>query len=200
VGGGIQVKFSKAGYEEIVKTFTATENDVLDFPDARQTAAIPSIGGAYTMTVTADPACPTTAASNRIAALPDDFRQPRSYAVSLTQDGPSLTVTLTDSAIRLQQNHFTGRVEPDSIEFQLGDGYYGYGLDDGVAEQLSPTQAYVFGGQLHAQRSGSAIVGRLNGPLEIYTQQATFYTLTGQCLAPNSPVTLTRGAQPARYR
>jgi hypothetical protein len=199
VAGPIQIKFSKPGYDDIVKPFTATQNDVLDFPEVHQTAAIPSLAGTYTLTLTADPACATTGRS--IAALPDDFRQPRSYAVSVTQDGPALTVTLTDPAIRPQDNHFTGRFAPDSIWFQIGYGYFGYGLDDGVTEQVSSTQWFVFGGWIQAQRSGSAINARLDGALEVYTQFiSSVYTLVAQCTASNNQLTLTPVAQPARRR
>jgi hypothetical protein len=199
VAGQIQVKFSKPGYNDIVKTFTATQNDVLDFPEAHQTAAIPSLAGPYTLTLTADPSYPTTP-TKYYAALPDDFREPRSYAVSVTQDGPALTVTLTDPAIMARENHFSGRVKPDAIEFQIGFGYFGYGLDDGVAEQVSSTQWFVFGGYVPGQRSGGAIHARLDGALELYApapvpSSPSSYTLTAQCNAPNNQVTLTPVAQ-----
>jgi hypothetical protein len=197
VAGTIQVKFSKPGYDDIVKSFTAMQNDVLDFPEAHQTAGIPALAGTYTLTLTADSACPTVAAHG-VAPLPDDFRQPRSYAASLTQDGPSVTVTLTDSTI-VAGKSFTGRVEPDAIEFQLGSFgsyYYYYGPSSLITEQLSATQKFEFGGQLRAQRSGSAITGPLNGTLEV----VTLPNLTSQCSATNNQVTLARVAQPARHR
>jgi hypothetical protein len=197
VAGVIQVKFSKPGYDDLVKTFTAAQNDVLDFPQAHQTAAIPSLAGTYALTLTADPACPTVPV-NRYSPLPDDFRQPRSYAVSLTQDGPSLTVTLTDAQIATGQNHFTGRVEPDAIEFQIGSYDYYYGLTGGVAEQLSTTQEFVFGGQLHAHRSGSAMTGPLDGALEILGVPGN--GISAQCVAHNNQVTLAPVAQPSRHR
>jgi hypothetical protein len=199
VAGAIQVKFSKPGYNDIVKAFTATQNDVLDFPEATQSAAVPSIAGQYTLTLTADPACPTVA-MNHIAPLPDDFRQPRSYAASLIQNGPSLSVTLTGPQVVTGQNQFTGRVEPDSIQFQIGsyDYYYGsYGLNGAVAERLSATQEFEFGGQVAAQRSGSRIVGQLNGTLQIVTLPGA---VSAQCMASNNQVTLTPAAQPSRHR
>ena len=199
VAGAIRIKVSKPGYDDIVKTLTVTQNDTLDFPEAHQTAAIPSFAGTYTLTLTADPGCPTT--PKYVAALPDDFRQPRSYAVSVTQDGPALTVTLTDPAIMPKENHFTGRFAPDSFEFQIGWGYFGYGLDDGVAEQVSSTQWFVFGGQMHAERSGNAINARLDGALEVYTPSGlNNYTLASQCVASNNQMTLTPVAQPSRRR
>jgi hypothetical protein len=200
VADSIQIKFSKPGYDDLVKTFTANRNDVLDFLEAHQTAGIPSLAGTYTLTLTADAGCPTIPLGG-IGALPDEFRQPRSYAASLTQDGPSLTLTLTGATILPQANRFTGRVEPGSIEFNVGYGYYGYGVSDGIAEQVSSTQTFVFGGQVQGQRSGTAIIGHLNGVLEVYTAtSASNYGLTALCIASNNPVTLTPVAQPARRR
>jgi hypothetical protein len=199
VAGAIQVRFTKPGYDDIVKPFTATQDDVLDFPEAHQTAAMPSLAGTYTLTLTADPGCPTTPAG--IAVLPADFRLPRSYAVSVTQDGPALSVTLTGSAIMPRENHFTGRVQPDAIAFDIGFGSFGNGLDDGVAEQVSSTQWFVFGGSVPAQRSGSVMTGHLDGALEVYTPSSpTTYTLAAQCVASNNSMTLTPVAQPARRR
>jgi hypothetical protein len=195
----IQVKFTKPGYDDLVKTFTATQDDVLDFPEAHQTAAMPSLAGTYTLTLTADPGCPTTPSG--VAALPADFRQPRSYTVSVTQNGPALTVTVTGAAIMPRENQFTGRVQPDAIAFDIGFGSFGNGLDDGVAEQVSSTQWFVFGGSVPAQRSGSEMTGHLDGALEVYTPSSpTTYSLAAQCVASNNSMTLTPVAQPARRR
>ena len=196
VAGPIQVRFTKSGYDDIVKSFTATQNDVLDFPEAHQSGGVPSLAGTYTLTLTADPACPTVV-THGIAPLPDDFRQPRSYAASLTQDGPSVTVTLTDSTI-VAGKSFTGRIDPDAIEFQIGSYYsYYYGLSSLITEQVSATQRFEFGGQLHAQRSGSGIVGPLNGALEIVTPPSR---VTAQCTSSNNQVRLTPTAKPSRHR
>jgi hypothetical protein len=196
VAGPIQVKFTKSGYDNIVKTFTATQNDVLDFPEAHQTAGLPSLAGTYTLTLTADPACPT-APANGVAPLPDDFRQPRNYAASVTQSGPSVTVTLTDSTI-VAGKSFTGRIDPDAIEFQIGYYYYYYsGLTGLITELVSATQEFEFGGQLRAQRSGSGIVGPLNGALEVVTPPGR---VTAQCTSSNNQVTLTPSAKASRNR
>jgi hypothetical protein len=92
--------------------------------------------------------------------------------------------------------------EPDAIEFQIGSFYhyhyfYYYGLSNLITEQLSTTQRFEFGGQLHAQRSGSAITGPLNGTLEIVTLPNN--RTSAQCAASNNQVTA-RVAQPARHR
>jgi hypothetical protein len=194
VAGPIQVKFSEAGYDDIVKTFTATQNDVLDFPEAHQTE-IPSLGGAYTLTVTADPACPVTSTgtgSAAVAPLEDALRSPRNYAASLAQDGPTLTVTLTDPAIIPTENHFTGRVTPDTLEFQINDGYYYVG----VTEQLSSSLVLSLAGHAQVQRSTST--GPLNGIFEEFDTASR--RVVEQCVSANHRFTLARAAQPARHR
>jgi hypothetical protein len=196
VAGTIQVKFSKPGYDDVVKTFTATQNDVLDFPEAHQSGGVPSLAGTYTLTLTADPACPTVV-THGIAPLPDDFRQPRSYAASLTQNGPTVTVTLTGSNIVAGRNQFSGRIEPGAIEFQIDSYNYYFNTLYRIAEQLSSTQQFEFGGQLHTELFGSGIAGRLDGTLEISDD---FGGIKAQCVASNNRVTLTRAGQPSRHR
>jgi len=199
VAGDIQITFRKAGYDDIVKSFTAIQNDVLDFPEAHQTGGTPSLAGAYTLTLTADPACAKVAQAG-IGVLPDEFRLPRTYAATITQDGPSLTVTLTDPQIVKTKNQFTGRIDPDAVEFSIGgaSNYYGYLYYGGIAEQVSATQAFEFGGSVRALRSGTTLAGALNGALETVTLPG--YSTTTQCVAPNNQLTLTRAAQPSRRR
>ena len=197
VAGPIQLKFSKAGYDDIVKTFTATQNDVLDFPEAHQTGGLPSLAGSYSLTLSADPGCPTIPVAG-IVPLPDDFRQPRTYAASLTQNGPELTVRLTDPGMIPYQNHFMGRVAPDGIDFQVKSwSYYYYGNPELIAEQLSGTQKFEFGGQLHAQRSGDAIAGHLDGTIEVISPSPAS---SGMCVATSHQMTMTRTARPSRAR
>jgi len=204
VAGPIQVRVSKPGYDDIIKTFTATQNDVLDFPEAHQSAAIPSFGGVYTLTLTADPACPETP-SRGIAPLSDSLRQPRPYMASLAQSGPSVTVTLSDPSILSKENQFSGRVTPDGIDFTIGQsgyGYYYYGpsLSDGVSDQLSTTQVLTMGGTVHVPRSGSTLAGSLSGPFEVFVT-SPFTQVVQECVATNHQFTLTRAtAQASRHR
>jgi hypothetical protein len=98
-----------------------------------------------------------------------------------------------------RENDFTGRVQPDAIAFDVGFGSYGNGLDDGVAEQVSSSQWFVFGGSVAAQRFGSAMTGHLDGALEVYTPLSpTTYSLVAQCIASNNQVMLTPVVQPSR--
>lgn len=197
VAGPIQIKVTKAGYDDIAKTFTVTQNGTLDFPEAHQTAPIPSLAGTYTLTLTADPAC----LSGAPGKLFDFLQTPRSYSASIVQDGPALTVTLTDPSVLIRQNRFFGRVKPDGVDFFIGDGYVGYGIDDGVSEQLSSTEVFTFGGSAFVSLSGSAMTGTFTGTLEIYsvTPPAT-YRPAGSCPALQHQLALSRLAQPARRR
>jgi hypothetical protein len=196
VAGPIQIKVRKPGYDDIVKTFTVTQNDTLDFPEAHQTAPIPSLAGSYTLTLTADPAC--------VSGAPGLFgflQNPRSYSASITQDGPALTVTLSDSSVLTRANRFSGRVKPDGVDFVIGDGYVGYGIDDGVSEQLSSTEVFTFGGSASASISGSTMAGTLNGTLEIYSVTPPgIYHPSGSCPAFQHQLALTRLAQTTRRR
>jgi hypothetical protein len=197
VAGAIRIKVSKPGYDDIVKTLTVTQNDTLDFPEAHQTAPIPSLAGSYSLTLSADPGCPTTPVAG-LVPLPNDFRQPRTYAASLTQNGPELTVRLTDPGMIPNRNHFRGRVGPDGIDFQVNSwSYYYYGNPELIAEQLSGTQQFEFGGQLHAQRSSDAIAGHLNGTIEVISRSPAS---SGMCIATSHQITMTHTARPSRAR
>jgi hypothetical protein len=91
------------------------------------------------------------------------------------------------------------RVRLQSPDTTHGDA--GNGLDDGVAEQVSSSQWFVFGGEVPAHRTGSAMTGPLNGALEVYTPSSpTSYALAAQCVASNNQFTLTPVAKPSRRR
>jgi hypothetical protein len=190
VSGTVQVRVSKPGYTDIVKSIDVFQNDVLDFPEARQTAVLPSMGGAYTLTLQADPGCPTVAPDPRTLVLPLELRQPRNYAAQVVQDGASLVVTLPGHEFVAPSNRFSGRIMPDGIEFQFGDGYIGYGPDDAITEHISSTQALSFEGAVHAVRSGSTLIGRLDGDVQAFEIHA-FYMVIGHCQSANHLFTMT---------
>jgi hypothetical protein len=187
VAGTVQIKVTKAGYVDIVKTFDVFQNEVLDFPEARQSAGMPTITGPYIVSLQLDPGCPTVATDPRILPVPAELRQPRLYAAQVTQDGPSLTVTLTDPTFAPRSNKFSGRIEPDAINFSLGDGYVGYGPDDAITERISSSLELSWEGVVRAARSGSAIVGRLDGWVQVFDPSRPFVAqLIGECNAPNN--------------
>lgn len=189
VAGTIQISVTKPGYADMVKSIDISQNDLLDFPEARQTTVLPSMAGAYTLTLQADPDCPTVPPDPRTLVLPSELRQPRNYAAEMFQDGPSLVVMLTGPEFAAPSNRFSGRIHPDGIEFQFGDGYIGYGPDDAITEHISSTQALSFEGAVHAVRSGSTLIGRLDGDVQAF-EHAAFYRVIGDCRSSNHRFTM----------
>jgi len=180
VAGGLQVQVSKAGYADLVKAFTAEQNDVLDFPEARQKETLPLVSGSYVLTLEAESGCPTVSTDPRSPHLPAEMQRARSYTVQVTQDGPALHVAGVGPGFLAPTDRFDGRLAPDSVEFELGDGYFGYGPDNAFSVYISPTQALSYEGHVYASRVGSAIVGRLDGAIELY-EKSPFYRPIGQC-------------------
>jgi len=184
VAGAVQIRVSKAGYADMLKAFTVTQNDFLDFPEAHQIAPIHSMGGTYVLTLQADPGCSTEPVGGW-PPLPAEFRQPRNYTAQVAQDGPSLSVTLASPQFAAPSNQFSGRIEPQTIEFQLGGAYF-YGPDDGVTEHVSSTVALSWNGQVHAALSGSTVIGRLDGDVQAYDFSRPWVSqLIGACRASN---------------
>jgi hypothetical protein len=181
VAGALQIKVSKSGYVEVAADLIASGNDVLDFPEVRQTQALPSMSGSYILTLQADSGCPTSSSDPRTPHLPADMQRARSYAVQVTQDGPALHVAGLGPGFLPPSDRFDGRVMPDGVEFQFGDGYLGYGPDNGFTAFLSPTQALSYQGYVKATRVGSSLVGRLDGEIQLLEKDTSFYRPSGHC-------------------
>jgi hypothetical protein len=162
VAGQVTLSVTKAGYVDLVKTTTVAQNGVLDFPDAHQ-VSIPSLAGAYTLTLTADPGCSNQYLSG-IPPLANELRQPHDYAATVTQDGPVLRVMLSGADF-VFTNSFSGQVEPDGVQFRLGNLYY-YNPSDGIGERLASGNFFVFLGFVRAGRSG-VLSGQMNGVFEV---------------------------------
>ena len=190
LAGSVQIKTTKSGYVDLVKTITVLRNDLLDFPDARQTDAVPSLAGEYALTLTADSGC-STEPFGRAAPLPADVRQPRHYHAVVTQEGPSLTVTLSGQEFS-KPNQFPGRAEPAVVRFTIGDGYF-YGPDDGINERLVSGNVLNFEGFVEATRSPGGIIGRLDGNVSVYRPAAvgSWYIFVGECRSANHQFSLT---------
>jgi hypothetical protein len=151
----------------------------------RQTGSIPSLAGSYMLTITPDTNCPTV---GNLAPLPAELRGPRSYPAVLAQNGASLVVTASGDGFTPPSNHFSGRVQPDAIEFTIGDGYFGYGPEDGLSVRLSPTTVLSYEGVVRTPRS--TLSGLFDGVLDLY-ELTTFYRLTGECSMRTHHLTLT---------
>ena len=196
VAGSVQIKVTKPGYEDIAKGVTVTADDVLDFPEARQTRAIALVSGTHTLTLQADNDCSTAPSAYNVPPLPPDARQRRTYSVQVAQEGPSLSVSLPPPQFAEPSNHFSGRIHPGTVEFMFGNGYLYYGPENAVTERLSATQAISFEGFVRAERSGSALIGPLDGAIQVFEIVDTrsgrpIHKLIGQCRAPNHRFTMT---------
>jgi hypothetical protein len=196
VAGSVQIKVAKPGYDDIAKAVTVTADDVLDFPEARQVGAIPLVSGTYALTLQADNDCSTAPSAYNVPPLPPDARQRRTYSAQVAQDGPSLSISLPPPQFAAPSNHFFGRIHPGTVEFVFGDGYLYYGPDDAITERLSATLAISFQGFVHAARSGSALIGPLDGVIQVFEISESgsgrpIPKLIGQCRAPNHRFTMT---------
>lgn len=196
VAGRVQIKVAKAGYVDIAKAVAVAADDVLDFPEARQIGAIALVSGAYALTLQADNDCSTAPSAYNVPPLPSDARQRRTYSAQVAQEGPSLSVSLPPPQFAAPSNHFSGRIHPGTVEFMFGDGYLYYGPENAVTERLSATQVISFEGFVRAERSGSALIGPLDGAIQVFEisdngSGRPIHKLIGQCRAPNHRFTMT---------
>jgi hypothetical protein len=196
VAGPVEITVSKSGYDTITKAFTVTDSGVLDFPDARQTNGFPVLAGTYTLTITPDANCRP---QGNLAPMPPDLLRPRSYPAVMMQNGPEVLVKLSDGAVSPQSDHFLGRIQPSGVDFSIGDGYIGYGPDDGLSVRVSQTNVLSYSGAVHATRSGSTISGWFQGEVDLY-ELTTFYRLVGGCRMDTHSLTLTAVSTTARGR
>src|SRR5262249_13894527 len=161
VAGPADVQVSKAGYPTVVKTIAVGADELLDFPELTQTGALPTLSGAYTLTLTTASHC------FEFPLFPAEAKS-RTYSAVVTQEGPRLTVTL--SGARFRGNQFEGHIEPGGVSFRLGSlggyaydyYYYHAGIPD-VAELLSNGQYWSYLGTVSAQATSAGISGPLHG-------------------------------------
>jgi hypothetical protein len=178
LAGPVEITVRKDGYDTMTKSFTVAANDVLDFPEARQTNGFPVIAGTYTLTIAPDANCRPV---GNLAPMPPDLLKARSYSALMMQNGPELLVVVSGEGFSSSSDHFKGRILPTGIEFSLGDTYYfGYGPDYAFSVRVSATSALSYGGYVQATRSGSIIRGSYDGVLGLY-EQSTFFRLVGEC-------------------
>ena len=156
VSGLIRLQLTKAGYADAIQDVEITAHRSQDF-DLRPEGSRADYRGTYTLTITAAACQPV------FGPFPEGARR-REYTANLTQDGPRVTVTLSDADFAMTSgrgNSFTGTIDSSSnkLRFFIGEpnfGYYGpwyFGLPE-VAEKIEGATLIV---------SGEAIVGE--GPL-----------------------------------
>jgi Carboxypeptidase regulatory-like domain len=153
IAGDVEIRASKEGYAEQVNRLVVSGNATSDFVLTQTTRK--DLFGSYQLTVTARSGC---------NSLPQEARV-RTYAATITQDGPQLTVALSGAG--LIAGNFTGRVDPSGVTFNIHgiDSYYYYYLIGpfDVLEQLTPTSLLTFGGRATAPLSSGDISGSLLG-------------------------------------
>jgi hypothetical protein len=199
VADTIDVTVTKQGYDAMVKTTNVVHDDVLDFPEAHQTAALPSLAGAYTLTMSVD----ATSCNARNAPVPTELSQTRAYSARIVQDGASLTVTLTDATIVPGNDHFTGHITPTNVVFVMGSGsgYYDYAVGDGVIDRITPTQVISYTGSVLTGRSSAVISSPFIGTVdELGVGAGGGYFVIAYCNSSNHSFTLTPAAGSLRRR
>jgi hypothetical protein len=170
VAGATTLRVSKDGYQTHTQNLVVTE----DTPSLAVALTLVrprlDISGAYTLTITADPACS--------GGLLEPLRT-RSYGAVLTQVGPQVTVTLTGASFAVSRrgggDHFTGRIEPTQLVFSLPqfDGYYYGSYGDAyypniIEEVAGPNYLAIWGNVAAVGTSGS-FSGALDGAFELYS-------------------------------
>ena len=125
--------------------------------------------GEYTMMIDAGPASSS-------CNLPDDLRH-RTYTIVIAQNGPQLTVTLTDPEFLVdstgQGNRFTGVVTSNgaSIELRSFRDYYYYPNNPDhpdLVELLPNRDLFVVVGRPTVVGTSAGLSGRVNGWISVY--------------------------------
>jgi hypothetical protein len=183
VAGTVEIRVSKAGYTSQSRTVVVTADAVASFQLATVNPEA-SIAGAYLLTFTAG-RCLTP-------LMPADLNQ-RRYTAVITQDGqnPTASVMLGGANFALkngQGNSFSGRVEPDRVTFLLrGASYYYYYYHDltppfDLAEALDDGRFLIIEGNISATRTGSSLVGTLQGGMSVTTDlSGRSQSIVGRC-------------------
>ena len=182
VAGLVRLHAKKGSYLNRIEEVQVTENRALSFEMAFA-GERRDLSGTYTLNLAA-----TGCASNR---LPDSA-QNRSYAATVQQNGPQLTVRLSGADFIVTSghgDHFSGFASADGyVTFAIGDAYtyYYYSGHFDVVERLNPTSALLVSGNVNATSSSTLISGTLNGSI-LLTQGTTapFTRFSGQCYSPN---------------
>jgi hypothetical protein len=173
VPGTADIRVSRDGYQPHVQRVQLAEHVTLNFQLALSGMRL-DLAGPYMLTI--DVACGST--STPVAA---DLRR-LSYAASLTQNGPTLEVVLTESS-RFRVNsarrgdRFSGRADAAGATFNLGDAFFPYYLPyapstyPNVVERLSDGTFLAVDGTVLTTGSAAGLSGLLTGGVSRYSSQ-----------------------------
>lgn len=207
VAGPVEIQITKPGYTPVTRSIDVSRDDTLDITDFTQTGGLPSLAGAYTLTITIAGNCQPSPPS---AQFPANLRT-RTYTAAMTQDGPRLHVTLSGADFLIQNgrgNSFDGRVEPDGVTFSLtGLGasayyyfYYSVGVPD-LAERISPTDYLAILGKAFTKSSPSGLTGPFVGSAMVFgLQSSPINQVRVSCYSSSHQFSLTPQTGAARVR
>jgi hypothetical protein len=160
VVGESQIRGTKDGFVPQVLSVPGASHQTLNF-HLRQQSPFPDVGGTYTLTLTADPAC-----ANPIPP-PHNVR---AYKATITQNGRSLSVALSGASFFVVEgrgNGFPGLVDPFQLSFQLDDNnHFELGSNPDVVEQLGGASVMMLFGTLTTDVGPSRLAGELSGTFQ----------------------------------
>jgi hypothetical protein len=182
VAGHVRLRASKADYFSKIEELEVLEHRTFNF-EMTPEGGRPNLSGTYTLLII-----------GRCGSILPAELGTRTYAASVEQRGPGLTVMLSGADFIISRgrgDRFQGVMDSDGrITFTIGDplgySYYGYyyyysypvlmGQPD-LAERIAPSGALVINGTVDAAVSGSRINGTLTGAF-LFTDQFTAAELT----------------------
>lgn len=179
VAGRIRLHATREGYQPLMQDVTVDAHQTLNLELALVNPR-PNLTGAYAFTFAARD-CPSP-------PMPAEALH-RTYGAEITQQGPQLTVRLTDADFILTNgrgNGFSGTLSPESrVTFQIGTAYYYYGFYSGfseVVERFDSTATLLIGGFAEGRYDAGTIRGTISGGLALAQRtMAPFYPYSAVC-------------------
>jgi hypothetical protein len=168
VPASAHLRIVRNGFVTAVEQIQLAQHETRHFQLRREHPLL-DLAGEYTMMIDAAPA-------SRSCNLPDDLRH-RTYTVVIAQNGPQLTVTLTDPEFLVdstgQGNRFTGVVTSNGASFELRsfrDYYYYPNNPDhpDLVELLPNRDLFVVVGKPTVVGTSAGLSGRVNGWINVY--------------------------------
>lgn len=160
VSGRVRLLAKASGYLDQIQAIDVTDHRAFDFE--MRVGQRTDVRGQYRLTIDRpSPSHPSCAGP--------EVPQTRSYDATVEQDGPHLTVRLSDADFIItggRGNAFTGAIDgSDRVTFFLGeqDWYYYPELVQDLVERMSATQSLVINGTVTAGLTPSGISGTMGG-------------------------------------
>jgi hypothetical protein len=179
IAGRVHLQAKKEGFLDATKELDVSTILTQDFemvPDRQRK----DLSGNYSLTVEMG------ACDARSGPLPAEFRH-RRYSATVSQDGPSLVVTLSGADFIIKDgrgNHFSGTLDPaDNVILNLGnpDDLYLSEYAD-LVERVDARTAFLVYGTILAKATSTTIAGTLAGSLITADANApSYWTGSGWC-------------------